>query len=131
MLHPTYIVTHQEAARFLKQPKAAIFKGGGGEAQINPEKPCRVELVEGETLTEETWPPLLACERHGWRDEPLDPKAVPALWRGEAAPAGPTAAVIGTVAIALKLHGRAPTQETALALARSFWAGRPRTKYGR
>ncbi len=131
VFHPTYIVTHQEAARFLKQPKAAIFKGGGGEAQINPEKPCRVGLVEGETLTEETWPPLLAGERHGWRDEPLDPKAVLALWRGEAAPAGPTAAVIGTVAIALKLTGRAPTQEAALEQARALWAARPKTRYGR
>ncbi|MGH6879912.1 MAG: glycosyl transferase family protein [Hypericibacter sp.] len=131
VFHPTYIVTHQEAARFLKQPKAAIFKGGGGEAQINPEKPCRVGLVEGEALTEETWPPLLAGERHGWRDEPLDPRAVLALWRGEAAPAGPTAAVIGTVAIALKLLGRAPTQEAALDQARAMWKGRAKGKYGR
>jgi anthranilate phosphoribosyltransferase len=131
VFHPTYIVTHQEAARFLKQPKAAIFKGGGGEAQINPEKPCRVGLVEGETLTEETWPPLLAGERHGWRDEPMNPRAVLALWRGEAAPAGPTAAVIGTVAIALKLTGRASTQEAALDQARAMWKGRAKGKYGR
>jgi anthranilate phosphoribosyltransferase len=131
VFHPTYIATHQEAARFLKQPKAAIFKGGGGEAQINPEKPCRVGLVAGETLSEESWPPLLAGERHGWRDEPLDPRAVLALWRGEREPAGPTAAVIGTVAIALKLLGRAATQEAALEEARALWAARPRTKYGR
>jgi anthranilate phosphoribosyltransferase len=131
VFHPTYIATHQEAARFLKQPRAAIFKGGGGEAQINPEKPCRVGLVEGERLAEETWAPLTAGERHSWREEPLDPAAVVALWRGEREAEGPTAAVIGTAAVALKLVGKAPTQEAALDQARTLWAERPRTKYGR
>jgi anthranilate phosphoribosyltransferase len=131
VFHPTYIATHQEAARFLKQPKAAIFKGGGGEVQINPEKPCRVGLVEGETIAEETWPPLATGERHPWRDEPLDPAGVVALWRGEREAEGPTAAVIGTVAIALKLLGRARTQDMALDQARALWATRPKTKFGR
>jgi anthranilate phosphoribosyltransferase len=131
VFHPTYIATHQEAARFLKQPKAAIFKGGGGEAQINPEKPCHVGLVEGESLAEESWAPLSAGERHPWRDEPLDPAGVAALWRGERTAEGAVAAVIGTAAIALKLIGRAPTQETALTMARELWAGRPKGKYGR
>jgi anthranilate phosphoribosyltransferase len=131
VFHPTYIATHQEAARFLKQPKAAIFKGGGGEAQINPEKPCHVGLVEGESLAEESWAPLSAGERHPWRDEPLDPAGVAALWRGERTAEGAVAAVIGTAAIALKLIGKAPTQETALTMARELWAGRPKGKYGR
>jgi anthranilate phosphoribosyltransferase len=131
VFHPTYIATHQEAARFLKQPKAAIFKGGGGEAQINPEKPCRVGLVEGESLSEETWAPLTPGERHPWREEPLDPAAVVALWRGEREAEKPVAAVIGTAAVALKLVGKAPTQVAALDQARTLWAERPRTKYGR
>ena len=131
VFHPTYIATHQEAARFLKQPKAAIFKGGGGEAQINPEKPCRVGLVEGERLAEETWAPLTPGERHPWREEPLDPAAVVALWRGEREAAAPAAAVIGTAAIALKLIGRAATQEAALDQARALWKGRSKGKHGR
>jgi anthranilate phosphoribosyltransferase len=131
VFHPTYIATHQEAARFLKQPKAAIFKGGGGEAQINPEKPCRVGLVEGEGLGEETWAPLTPGERHPWREEPLDPAAVVALWRGERVAAGPVAAVIGTAAVALKLLGKAPTQAAALDQARALWKARAKGKFGR
>jgi anthranilate phosphoribosyltransferase len=131
VFHPTYIATHQEAARFLKQPKAAIFKGGGGEAQINPEKACRVGLVEGETLNEETWPALTGGQRHPWREEPLDPAAVVALWRGEREAEGPVAAVIGTAAVALKLTGRAPTQDAALDQARALWRERAKGKFGR
>jgi anthranilate phosphoribosyltransferase len=131
VFHPTYIATHQEAARFLKQPRAAIFKGGGGEAQINPEKPCRIGLVEGETLAEESWAPLTPSERHPWRDEPLDPAGVVALWRGEREAEGPVAAVIGTAAVALKLIGKAPTQEAALDQARAMWKARAKDRYGR
>ena len=131
VFHPTYIATHQEAARFLKQPKAAIFKGGGGEAQINPEKPCRVGLVEGEMLAEEIWPPFATGERHPWREEPLDPAGMVSLWRGERVAEAPTAAVIGTAAVALKLIGKAPTQEAAVAQAQAMWKQRPKTKYGR
>ncbi|MFZ5789345.1 MAG: glycosyl transferase family protein [Pseudomonadota bacterium] len=131
VFHPTYIATHQAAARLLGQPKAAIFKGGGGEAQINPEKPCRIGLVEGESLAEETWPALAPGLRHRWREEPLDPGTVVALWRGEIEAPGPEAAVIGTAAVALKLGGRAPSAEAALTQARALWTARPKSKYGR
>jgi anthranilate phosphoribosyltransferase len=130
VFHPTYIATHQATARLLGQQRAAIFKGGGGEAQINPEKPCRIGLVEGEVLAEETWPALTPGLRHPWREEPLSPQTVVELWRGECHAPGPEAAVIGTAAVALKLAGRAPTAEAALEAARVLWAARPKSKYG-
>ncbi len=120
VFHPTYLPTHQETARLLQQPKAAIFKGGGGEAQRNPEKPCRVALLEGTECREETWAPLRPDERHPWRDEPLDPHRLRDLWQGHWAPPGPVAAIIGTAAIALKLLGRVATQADAEALAASM-----------
>lgn len=131
VFHPTYIATHQTAARLLGQPKAAIFKGGGGEVQINPEKPCRVGLVEGDRLGEETWPALTPGHRHPWREEPLEPRTVVALWQGKIEAPGPEAAVIGTAAVALKLAGRASSAEAALMQARALWTARPKGKYGR
>ena len=131
VFHPTYLPLHQETARLLEQPRAAIFKGGGGEVQRNPEKPCRVATLSDGDAGEETWPASTPAARHPWRDETLDPAAVVALWRGERDAPGPEAAVIGTAAIALKLLGRAEGREQAEAQATELWRARPKLKYGR
>jgi anthranilate phosphoribosyltransferase len=130
VFHPTYLPSHSETAKMLGQPHAAIFKGGGGEIQRNPEKACRVATVDDGVIAEETWEAMTPAERHPWRDEPLDPRRVAALWRGEAAAPSPEAAVVGTTAIALKLLGRAATQGEAAALASEMWHGRPKHLYG-
>src|SRR5262245_46706883 len=130
VFHPTYLPSHSETAKMLGQPHAAIFKGGGGEIQRNPEKACRVAMVDDGVIAEETWEAMNSAERHPWRDEPLDPHRVGALWRGELAAPGPEAAVVGTTAIALKLLGRTPTQTEATDLAREMWQNRPRQAYG-
>ncbi len=130
VFHPTYLPSHSETARLLGQPHAAIFKGGGGEIQRNPDKPCRVATVENGTIGEEIWEAMPSAERHSWREEPADPRRVAALWRGELAGAGPEAAVIGTTAIALKLMGRAATQAEAADTARRLWQDRPKQAFG-
>jgi anthranilate phosphoribosyltransferase len=130
VFHPTYIPVHQQAALLLRQPRAAIFKGGGGEAQRNPEKRCRVGLVDNGVLREETWPALTADATHPWRDEDLDPAAVAALWRGDKTASGPEAAVIGTAAITLRLLDSELDQTAALERAEAMWRDRPKTKYG-
>ncbi|MFM9841345.1 MAG: glycosyl transferase family protein [Dongiaceae bacterium] len=130
VFHPTYLPSHSETARLLGQPHAAIFKGGGGEIQRNPEKPCRVATVENGAIGEEIWQAMPLTERHPWREEPSDPLRVAALWRGELTAPGPEAAVIGTAAIALKLLGRAATQAEAVDTARRLWQDRPKQAAG-
>jgi anthranilate phosphoribosyltransferase len=131
VFHPTYLETHLETARLLGQKSAAIFKGGGGEAQRNPEKTCRALTLSGGAVGEEVWPAITKPASHGWRDEPMEPARIGALWRGELAAPGPEAAVVGTAAIALELLGHAPTVEAAEALAREMWEARPRKRFDR
>ena len=129
VFHPTYLPLHSDAARQLGQLHCAIFKGGGGEVQRNPEKPCRVALVDGDVAVTEEWPALTADSRYGWRSEPLDPAVLGALWRGEIDAPGPHAAVTGTLAIALKLLGRAESVAEADAAAQDMWAGRVKSRF--
>jgi anthranilate phosphoribosyltransferase len=126
VFHPTYLPLHQETALRLGQPRAVIFKGGGGEGQRSPDKPCRAVVVADGGSTEEVWPALWTGEAWPWRKEPLDPARLRGLWRGEWEADGPIAAITGTAAMALKLLGRAATVEEALALARRLWAERAR-----
>jgi anthranilate phosphoribosyltransferase len=129
VFHPTYLPLHQETAQRLGQAHAVIFKGGGGEAQRNPDKPCRVVTVDDGVTGEAIWP-ALTSEPHPWRKEPLEPLRLAGLWRGEWQAPGPTTAVIGTVAMALKLLGRAATIDEAEEQARGLWQERPRRRYG-
>lgn len=131
VFHPNYIEKHRGAAERLRQPNTAIFKGGAGEAQRNPQKTCRVVLVRGGRVSEEAWPAILDGAPYAWREEPLEPARVGALWRGTWQAAVPEAAVIGTAAIALHLLGKADGPEAADRLARELWQKRPKTKYGR
>jgi anthranilate phosphoribosyltransferase len=125
VFHPNYRTLHQQAAALLGQPQAAIFKGGGGEAQRNPDKPCIVARVDGGRTTEEEWPALPDGQGFRPREEPLDPERVAAFWQGRTNDLpGPVAAITGTVAIALKMLGRADSMNEAQALADRMWRER-------
>ena len=126
IFHPTYLTLHRDTQLRLGQPRAVTFKGGGGEAQRNPEKPCRCLIVEGAGSGEEVWPPLTAGTPHPWRREPLDCRRLRALWEGEWRAPGPVAAITGTLAIALRLLDPRRSAEEAQRLAETMWRERPR-----
>ncbi len=124
VFHPNYLALHRAAAECLAQPFLAAFKGGGGEVQRNPEKPCHaVTLIDG-APGEQDWPALTANARYPWREETLDPALLRDLWTGARDDAAPTAAVVGTAAMALKLLGKARTADEADAAARDLWRAR-------
>jgi anthranilate phosphoribosyltransferase len=124
VFHPPYRTLQAAAAQLLGQPQAAVFKGGGGEAQRNPLKACAVAHVVGADIRDQAWPALLPETDHRWREEDLAPGRIQALWQGDIDDAAPVAAVTGTAAIALALAGRADTPETAQALAERMWRNR-------
>jgi anthranilate phosphoribosyltransferase len=130
VFHPPYQVLHHEVALLEGQPHAAIFKGGGGEVQRNPLKPCRVAWVCDGVAGEEDWPAVLPGGAYAWREEPLDPARVAALWRGDIDLAAPVAAITGTVALGLAVLGRAGDPAQAQAMADAMWRERPKAKYG-
>ena len=130
VFHPPYRATHREAALRLGQPHAAIFKGGAGEAQRTPLKPCLVATVHEGAGGEEEWPATLPDTGYRWRDEPLEAAHIAALWRGEREAEVPAAAVTATAALALKLSGRAASIAEAETMAAEMWRARPKDKYG-
>lgn len=126
VFHPGYIEAHCDAAKILGQRNMAVFKGGGGEAQRNPEKPCLVTTLTDGNAGEEAWSALQETQRFQWREDTLDPARLAALWTGDLEDAPPEGAVIATAAVALKQIRRAETMEAADALAAEMWASRDR-----
>lgn len=130
VFHPPYLELHRQTQRLLGQPRAATFKGGGGEGQRNPEKPCRVlELDGGAEAGETVWPALTPGAAYPWRDEPLEPARLAAVWRGELEEPALAACVTGTAAVALRTLSRQGPEE-AQTLAEAMWRGRDRGLLG-
>jgi anthranilate phosphoribosyltransferase len=119
---------HQQASLLINQPHMAVLKGEGGEVERNPDVLCCVQSVNNGSLSEEKWPALFA--RRHIKPKLLGPNQLAALWQGEYSDEYAEAAVTGTAAIALKLLGKADSQEEAEAMAGNFWENRSKNKYG-
>jgi anthranilate phosphoribosyltransferase len=127
IFHPSYMSIHRGAAKLLGQPHMAVFRGEGGEIERRPNKPCEVLSVDDGALGAQDWPPMLASSQQP-RDQEMDIGRLVGLWRGEVADDYATAAVTGTLAIALRTLGRAGDLDAAQALAETLWAARDRER---
>jgi len=127
IFHRGYMAIHQKAALLLKQPHMSVFRGEGGEIERRPNKPCEVLTVHDGAVGEERWPVLLSDPRQV-PEEDMNLDRLMAVLRGEARDEYGEAAVIGTLAIALKALGSAKTVEAAEAQANAMWEGRDRLR---
>jgi len=127
IFHPGYRPVHQQAAALLNQPHAAVLKGEGGETERNPDMDCLVQSVHNGELLDENWPALFA--RRHVKSEELDPKQLPLIWQGSINDEFAENSIIGTAAIALKLLGKANTQQAAHQLATDYWLNRDKQRH--
>ncbi len=129
VFHPGYLDIHRGAAALLQQPRMAAIRGEGGEIECRPAKPMAVKSLLHGRLEEEEWRPLLAEPRQP-HDEELDPRRLGALWRGEIEDEYGAAAVVGTMALALRTLGRADSPSAALQEAQTVWTARDKGRLG-
>lgn len=127
IFHPGYRPVHQLAAQLLGQPHAAVLKGEGGETERNPDMKCLVQSVHLGELSDEDWPPLFEL-RHVKPDS-LEPEQLVQVWRGERVDDYAEASVVGTAAVALKLLGKAESQDSAHRLALDYWQSRDKQRF--
>ena len=127
VFHPGYVAIHRGAGVLLGQPRLAVFRGEGGEIERRPNKPCDVMMAIDGELLDERWPPTIDEPRQP-PDESMDLARLAALWRGDSADEYGEAAVVGTLAIALRALGAAANVAGAEALARTLWQARDRTR---
>lgn len=122
IFHPAYALHHQQAAANLGQLHSSVFKGEGGEIERKPEALCKAYNVHEGLLSEEAWPKLIEGRQE--QPENLDIEHLRNVWRGKANDEYGELAIIGTLAIALRLFGRAKNPDEAMQLAKSYWKNR-------
>ncbi|NQU56489.1 MAG: glycosyl transferase family protein [Rhodospirillales bacterium] len=123
VFHPNYRDVHRDTAHLLGQKHMAVFKGEGGEIERRPQKPVLVQSLHGGVLSEEEWPALLP-EDSVKVDEDMNLERLKTVWSGEEQDTYASAAITGTVAIVLRLLGRAQSPAEATAQADTLWAAR-------
>ncbi len=127
VFHPGYMAIHRGAGVLLGQPRLAVFRGEGGEIERRPGKPADVLMTIKGRLEDERWPPMIVEPRQV-PDESMDLTRLGALWRGEVDDEYGEAAVVGTLAIALRTLGEAGDAAGAEKRARALWSGRDRNR---
>lgn len=126
IFHPAYADSHQQAAIQLGQQNAAVFKGEGGEIERKPEANCLVKQVIDGKAAQELWPKLLQGRQQ--QDQQLQVEDLVTLWRGTRQDEYAQQAIIGTIAIALRLMNRAPDPAACLCLAEDWWQQRNKNR---
>lgn len=121
IFHPPYLDVQIEGARTLGIKRAGVIKGGGGEAERNPFKPCLLSLTD-EAASK--WPSLLEDQSRGNRPPKTSLDYMLQVWRGETDDEVCAAMVTGTAAQALYIAGKANTPEAAQQMALALWDSR-------
>ncbi len=129
IFHPGFNNVHQHAAALLGQPHFAVFRGEGGEIERRPQKALDVFSVHNHVLSTEHWLPLMREPRQTIETD-MNLGRLRAVWTGKAQDDYGEMAIIGTMAIALKLLGKAPTPTDAQALAEEIWFARQKAETG-
>lgn len=127
IFHRGFMDIHAGAAQIMGMESFAVFRGDGGEAERRPNKPTQVWNSHGaDEPVVETWPALL--DGHAPKDEEMDITRLARIWAGEAHDEYGEAAVIGSMAIALRTMGKADSMQAADTLAAQIWAARDKGK---
>ncbi len=123
IFHRGFMDIHANAGVIMNQPGLAVFRGEGGEAERRPGKTCEVWSVDKGDITETRWPAIMDNPRQP-ADEAMNIADLATLWRAEISSEYASAAVIGTLAIALKTMGVAQSIDDAQQQALDMWNSR-------
>ncbi|SHO56068.1 glycosyl transferase family protein [Vibrio quintilis] len=123
VFHREFDARHAEVAQLAGDSGVACFRGDGGEVEVSPERAFTLySCFDGQLVTDD-FPPLLT--RTQTKPRALEPQQMIPLWRGEADDIYGEAAVIGTIAVMLRLTEQLPVAES-LEKAKTVWESRDR-----
>lgn len=126
VFHPGYMEIHRDAEMLLGQARTVIFRGDGGEGERRPNKPVEIYTVHAAGYDERRWPATI--DPRQTPDESMDLDRLAAVWRGEASDEYGEAAVVGTIALALKAMGVEDDPAQAQDHAQRIWRRRDRAR---
>ena len=122
IFHPAYGRIHQEADKLLGQPRALVFKGESGEAEVKPHADTQVLSLGGEELISSTLPRTIHERVERVEEAGIQP--LKDLWKGTQADAYGLEATLATAALALQQVEQHADITSARARATQLWEAR-------
>lgn len=122
VFHKNYDVLHIETAKLLQDPSVLVFRGGNGEAEINPERDVSLGYLKGDDVN---W---LECKKttpqHIRQKDNLDLARLKLHWAGEAVDGFGDLAVIQTLSAVIRLIGNHQFDTEVIKEAHNVWQSR-------
>jgi anthranilate phosphoribosyltransferase len=122
VFHPNYAAIHTQAA-LIEGRGIVVCKGEGGEFERIPERSAHLNGCTQDHIWDETWQPLLSAGST-LRERRLNLYHYRQVWDGESEDSYGEAAVIGTLAMAIRGLGLESTEDAAHRLATLWWRDR-------
>ena len=119
VFHKGYDDLHAQACLKLGDKSVLVFRGGNGEAEVNPERDVVLSRVQNGELSLDEWPRIE--RQHTRNKEDLSLGRLTAHWSGEQVDAFGEKAVLQTLASVLGLIHSKREHEECLAMAHDIW----------
>lgn len=123
VFHPSYRNLQQDAGKLLGQPRLMAIKGGGGEFERNPAKPCIVHSLVDDALFQTSTPALVDGHLR-LADASRDRRQLSDIWSGARQDPYAEAIVTGTTALALMALHQDLSHSSAQSKAMTLWQAR-------
>ncbi|ADZ93072.1 glycosyl transferase family protein [Marinomonas mediterranea] len=132
VFHKGYDELHLDAAEILKDPSVAVFRGGNGEAEVNPERDVTVGFLKGNTNQVPDWQTWNKAEQqHVRQKDNLDPIRLLEHWSGSSEDAFGQQAVLQTLTVVVMMLFPDFNREQALKKAEVLWQQRDKQCFKR
>ncbi len=126
VFHPSYAPNHQSAAQKLGQQNAVVFKGEAGEVEYRPNADQQLFLLEQGQMVSEQWSRHI--DGRVETQSELSASELKAVWQSGECSEYAQFAIIGTIALALRMRGEAHSQDQAWPMAETLWQHRNRQR---
>lgn len=122
VFHKGYDEIHIEAAKVLEDKSVLVFRGGNGEAEVNPERDVSLAFLKEKAVSWSQWPK--SSQQHVRQKDNLDLTRLLDHWSGEAIDSFGEQAIMQTMASVLALMSGELDQEKNVIKAKAIWQQR-------
>ena len=122
VFHKGYDELHMAAAKRLGDESVLVFRGGNGEAEVNPERDVTLGFLQQGNVSWDTWPKVALG--HCRQKNNLDPQRLLQHWRNATTDVFGELAVLQTLASVIGLMNPSYDRETCQQEATRVWQQR-------
>lgn len=129
VFHKGYDEIHIEAAKALGDKSVLVFRGGNGEAEVNPERDVSLAFLKDQQVSWSQWPK--SSQQHVRQKDNLDLTRLLDHWSGQSIDSFGEQAIMQTMASVLAMMSGELDQSVNVEKAKAIWSSRNKAAFTR